>query len=152
MPAAFIIYDMKKLVLLLSLISLFGGQSFAQSNKDEAAIRKVMVEQATAWNRGDLDGFMLGYWRSDELRFISGDRITRGWQATLDNYKRSYNSPEAMGKLEFSELEFTFLSKSSAYVVGSWKLTRDKDSPKGKFSLLWRKINARWLVVSDHSS
>lgn len=134
------------------LFGLLAGQSLAQNKKDEAAIRKVMEDQTAAWNRGDLEGFMQGYWRSDELRFISGDRITRGWQATLDNYKRSYGAPGMMGTLAFSDLDLTFLGKDAAYVVGSWKLTREKDSPQGKFSLLWKKINGKWLVVSDHSS
>jgi ketosteroid isomerase-like protein len=143
---------MKKFILMVAICCISTTAMFAQSKKDEASIRKVMADQAAAWNRGDLEGFMQGYWRSDEMRFISGDKITRGWQATLDNYKRSYGGPGMMGTLEFSGLEITFLSKSSAYVVGSWKLTREKDAPQGKFSLLWKKMKDGWRVVSDHSS
>jgi uncharacterized protein (TIGR02246 family) len=125
--------------------------SFAQ-NSPENAIRKVMDEQAAAWNRGDLEGFMQGYWRSPELKFVSGDRVTRGWQQTLDNYKRSYPDRAAMGTLTFSELEITVLSKDAAFVVGSWSLAREKDKPHGKFTLLFRKFKEGWRIAADHSS
>lgn len=124
----------------------------AQSSSAARAIRKVMDEQVVAWNKGDLDGFMQGYWRSDKLKFVSGDRITYGWQATLDNYRKTYGSPGMMGKLTFSGLEITLLSRDAAFVVGSWSLVREKDNPKGKFTLLFRKLKAGWRIVTDHSS
>lgn len=134
-------------------IILFATLSIsAQTNKDQAAIRKVMDEQAAAWNRGDLDAFMLGYWRSDNLAFVSGDTVTRGWQQTLDNYKRSYDTKAKMGTLTFGDLEITLLSKDAASVLGSWSLKRETDNPKGKFTLLWRRFREGWRIVHDHSS
>ncbi len=123
------------------------GQSAAEN-----AIRKVMDDQAAAWNRGDIEGFMQGYWRSAELKFVSGDRVTRGWQQTLDNYKRSYPDKAAMGTLTFSDLEISVLSKDAAFVVGSWSLQREKDRPHGKFTLLFRKFKEGWRITADHSS
>ena len=35
-----------------------------------AAILGQMAEQEEAWNRGDLEAFMLPYWKSDSLLFI----------------------------------------------------------------------------------
>ena len=125
--------------------------TFAQ-NATESAIRKVMDDEAAAWNRGDIEGFMQGYWRSAELKFVSGDRVTRGWQQTLDNYKRSYPDKAAMGTLTFSDLEITVLSKDAAFVVGSWSLQREKDRPHGKFTLLFRKFKDGWRITADHSS
>lgn len=136
------------LILLVSSVSLI-----AQSSKDAAAIRKVMDDQDAAWNRGDLDAFMtIGYWKSDKLKFVSGDKITYGWQQTLDNYKKTYGTAEKMGTLTFSGLEIELLSKDVAFVTGSWHLKREKDAPQGKFTLLWRKIGGKWLIVADHSS
>jgi ketosteroid isomerase-like protein len=111
-----------------------------------------MDDQAAAWNRGDLEAFMLGYWSSDKLVFVSGDDVTRGWQQTLDNYKKTYNTREKMGTLTFSDLEITVLSKDAAFVLGSWSLLRRDDNPKGKFTLLWRKFREGWRIVHDHSS
>lgn len=111
-----------------------------------------MTDQAAAWNRGDLEAFMFGYWRSDKLAFVSGDRVTRGWQQTLDNYKRSYGTREKMGTLTFSDLEINVLSKDAAVVLGSWSLQRESDNPKGKFTLVWRKLRDGWRIVMDHSS
>ena len=143
---------MKKPFTLIAIVLLTVLSIHAQSKKDEAAIRKVMAAQAAAWNRGDLDAFMFGYWRSDKLAFVSGDTVTRGWQQTLDNYKKTYGTSEKMGKLTFSDLEITLLSKDAAVMLGSWSLKRATDNPKGKFTLIWRKFRAGWRIVHDHSS
>lgn len=124
----------------------------AQNDKAAVAIRKVMDEQAVAWNRGDIDEFMKGYWNSDKLVFVSGDRVTRGWQPTLDNYKRNYDSRAKMGTLTFSDLEINVLSKDAAVVLGSWSLAREKDNPRGKFTLVFRKFKEGWRIIMDHTS
>jgi ketosteroid isomerase-like protein len=123
----------------------------AQSDS-AAAIRKVMDDQTAAWNRGDIDGFMAGYWRSEKLTFVSGTEVTKGWQPTLDRYKKNYDTRAKMGTLTFSDLEITVLSKDAAIVLGSWALTRDADKPHGKFTLIFRKFKEGWRVVLDHTS
>lgn len=144
---------MKNLIIALLFLIAFSTSLLAQSGKDAAAIQKIMDDQTAAWNRGDLDAFMtIGYWKSDKLKFVSGDRITYGWQSTLDNYKKTYSSAALMGKLTFSGLEIKVLSKDAAFVIGSWSLARDKDNPKGKFTLLFRKFKEGWRIVTDHSS
>lgn len=143
---------MKRRFTLFAILFIAALSISAQSKKDEAAIRKVMDDQAAAWNRGDLEAFMFGYWKSDKLAFVSGDSVTRGWQQTLDNYKKTYGTSAKMGKLTFSDLEITLLSKDSASVLGSWSLARENDNPKGKFTLLWRKFREGWRIVLDHSS
>ena len=150
--AVFVNRHMKVTPIIISilLLSLAGyGQSL---NKSEAAIRKVMDDQAAAWNRGDIEGFMEGYWRSEKLTFVSGTNVTRGWQATLDRYKKSYDSRAKMGELSFSGLEIMVLSKDAAVVLGSWSLAREKDNPHGKFTLVFRKLKEGWRVVMDHTS
>lgn len=142
---------MKRFTFLITIV-IFTAAAVSAQKKEAAAIRKVMDEQAAAWNRGDLDAFMLGYWRSDKLAFVSGDTVTRGWQQTLDNYKKTYGTSEKMGKLTFSDLEITLLSKDAASVLGSWSLKRETDNPRGKFTLLWRKFRDGWRIVHDHTS
>lgn len=143
---------MKYKLFVLTLVLLLAGSTFAQSNKSETAIRKVMDDQAAAWNRGDIDGFMAGYWRSNKLTFVSGTDVTRGWQPTLDRYKKNYDTRAKMGTLTFSDLEITMLSKDAAVVLGSWSLARDKDNPHGKFTLIFRKFKEGWRIVMDHTS
>jgi beta-aspartyl-peptidase (threonine type) len=135
------------LIIFLASVSVA-----AQSRGPEAAIRKVMDDQAAAWNRGDIEGFMQGYWRSEKLTFISGTNVTRGWQQTLDRYKKSYDTRAKMGTLTFSDLEITVLSKDAAVVLGSWALKRETDTPQGKFTLIFRKFKSGWRVVMDHTS
>lgn len=146
---------MNKISIFIFIIFLgLTANVFAQSNdeKTKAAIRKVMDEQAAAWNRGDIEGFMQGYWNSPQMTFVSGDNVSRGWQAALDRYKKNYDTKEKMGVLTFSDLEINVLSKDAAVVLGNWALQREKDNPKGKFTLIFRKFKDGWRVVHDHTS
>ena len=138
-------------VITIAAILLISAVVSAQESKAQTAIRKVMEDQTAAWNRGDIEGFMEGYWKSEKLTFVSS-RVTRGWQQTLDNYKRSYDTREKMGTLTFSDLEITLLSKDAALVLGSWSLKRANDAPGGKFTLIFRKFKEGWRVVHDHTS
>jgi ketosteroid isomerase-like protein len=123
-----------------------------QDEKVAAAVRSVLDAQVAAWNRGDIEGFMDGYARSRETVFVSGDKVTHGWQTVLDNYKKGYSTREKMGQLAFSELEITPLSKNSAVALGRWQLTRAQDSPHGRFTLILRRTSAGWRIVHDHTS
>jgi len=146
---------MKNILLLLALTLFASISSLASDNRDAKAgadIRKVMDEQTAAWNRGDIDGFMQGYWKSENLVFVSGDNVTKGWQPTLDRYKKNYDSREKMGTLTFSGLTINVLNKEWAIVLGSWSLARAKDTPHGKFTLIFRKFKDGWRVVHDHTS
>lgn len=118
----------------------------------DGAIRAVMDSQAAAWNRGDIDGFMEGYWKSDETLFLSGDSVTRGWQTVLDRYKRNYSSREKMGTLAFTELEVKPVNDEMAIVIGRWQLTRASDSPGGRFTLIFRRLPEGWRITHDHTS
>lgn len=147
---------MKKLTILFCLLAFGCSLAFAQTNKrdDKTAdeIRKVMEAQVVAWNAGDLEGFMRGYWNSPQLTFVSGTNVTRGWQPTLDRYKKSYDSRAKMGILTFSDLEVTALSKDAAVVLGTWALQREKDNPGGKFTLTFRRFKEGWRIIIDHTS
>jgi len=123
----------------------------AQSH-DEIMIRKVLDEQTNAWNRGDVNAFMQGYWKNDSLMFIGKNGINWGWQKTLENYKRSYPDTTAMGKLSFEILVVKKLSDQYYYVVGKWTLARKMGDLNGVYNLLFKKIHGRWLIIADHSS
>jgi beta-aspartyl-peptidase (threonine type) len=118
------------------------------------AIRQVLDEQAAAWNRGDLEAFMDGYWRSEDLVFTSGGNVQRGWQTTLDRYRASYGtSPETMGRLTFSDLEIHPLGDGAAWALGRWALDdAGGQTMGGVFSLVFRRFDGRWLIVHDHTS
>ena len=131
-------------LLLLSAVFCVG--------QDKNAILKVLEDQRLAWNRGDLEGYMQGYWHSDSLMFVGKSGPQYGWQTTLNNYKKGYPNKVAMGQLTFNILKVDLLNKTDAFVLGGWSLKREKDEPGGYFTLLLRKIKGVWLVVSDHSS
>ena len=144
---------MKKLISLLLLASSLESVAGPLAKSGAAAeIRAVMAAQVAAWNRGDIDGFMEGYARSDTTEFVSGDKITRGWQTVRDRYRKKYTSREIMGALTFSEIKITSLGAEAAVVIGRWELARKKDKPHGVFTLLFRRTPAGWRIVHDHTS
>jgi uncharacterized protein (TIGR02246 family) len=140
------------IILLVGLINLVGTNAFSATDDGIAEIRAVMARQVAAWNRGDIDGFMDGYARSDATEFVSGDKITRGWQTVRDRYRKKYDSREKMGRLAFSEIRVTSLGTDTAIVLGRWQLIRQTDKPHGIFTLLFRRTSAGWRIVHDHTS
>ncbi|MEO6406451.1 MAG: nuclear transport factor 2 family protein [Ferruginibacter sp.] len=141
---------MKK--ILTSLCLLLSLLSFSQTNKNDMAIRATLHSQQAAWNNGDLEKFMDGYWQSDSLMFIGKTGVTYGWQNTLNNYKKGYPDTAAMGKLHFDIIQVKPLSAIYYSVVGKWHLSRSIGDLQGHFTLLFRKIKNKWVIVSDHSS
>jgi ketosteroid isomerase-like protein len=141
---------MKK-ILILFLLAV-GMQANAQQRDDKQAILAVLEKQRGDWNKGDVEAYMEGYWKSDSLLFVGKSGPTYGWQKTLENYKRGYPDKAAMGFLTFGIKKVELIAKDRAFVLGSWHLKRDKDEPKGYFTLLLRKLNGVWKVVVDHSS
>ena len=140
---------MKKLFVMAIIIFSLKA-SFAQP-ADEAAIRRVLNSQEADWNSGNIENFMKGYWASDSMIFI-GKSLTYGWHQTLDNYKKRYPDTAAMGKLSFNLLEFEPLCPGYYFVVGKWHLLRSVGDLDGYFTLLFKRINGRWVIIADHSS
>jgi beta-aspartyl-peptidase (threonine type) len=121
---------------------------------EAVAVRAVLDAQVTAWNRGDLDEFMAGYWKDDRLTFFSGDAITRGWKKTYDRYRQRYQADgKEMGRLEFRDIEIDPIGTEAALARGRWQLTMsDGKTPSGLFTLLFRRIDGKWRIVHDHTS
>ena len=142
---------MKSFVILFTVIIFFSNTVSAQS-KDAMAIRNAMNEQLAAWNAGDIDRFMGTYWSDDSLMFIGKSGVTYGWQKTLENYKKGYPDTAAMGKLDFTILQVKRLSDIYFFVVGKWHLARSIGDVGGAFTLLFRKVKGKWVIVADHSS
>ena len=148
-------------ILLVSL--LFAGLTPGRATKskpvnapaessDLVAIRTLLQAQQEAWNRGDIETFMVGYWKSEKTEFVGASGILRGWQAVLDRYRKTYPDKATMGKLTFSDLEITMLSTDSAYILGRWQLEREKDRPGGVFTLIAKKFPEGWRIIHDHTS
>lgn len=134
------------------LLLLAFANANAQKTNDEQQVRAVLAMQQASWNNGNLDMFMQGYWKSDSLMFIGSKGIVYGWQNTMDGYKKGYPDTASMGKLQFTLLEVKRLSVMYFFVVGKWELTRTMGNLSGHFTLLFKKIKGRWVIVADHSS
>ncbi len=129
-----------------------GGGIVSPAQRDTADIRRVLDDQAAAWNRGDVAAYMEGYWKSESLSFAGANGVTRGWNGLLERYKRSYPDARAMGKLTFSDLEITLLSGDAAMALGRWRLEREAGPLGGTYSLVLRKFPEGWRIVHDHTS
>ncbi|SDF25646.1 YybH family protein [Chitinophaga filiformis] len=138
--------------LLLFLILLAAPFAAVRAQQPQSAIRALLQKQTSSWNQGDLDAFMTTYWQSDSLIFIGKRGPTYGWQATLDNYKKSYPDTTAMGKLAFNILELKPLASDVYFVVGKWHLQRTIGDLEGHFSLIIKRIKGSWKIIADHSS
>jgi uncharacterized protein (TIGR02246 family) len=131
------------------------NRAVSRSRRDAKAtreVRAVLDAQVAAWNRGDIDGFMEGYWQSPETVFVSGDSLTRGWQTVLDRYKKAYDSREKMGTLSFLEIDIKALGPRTVIATGRWQLMRVADTPHGRFTLILRRTPEGWRITHDHTS
>lgn len=138
----------QRLFVIAALVAALAGCS----RPELATFQDILDRQATAWNRGDIDAFMGDYWKSEELSFSSGGETTYGWQATYDRYRTRYDSPEKMGRLTFDGLACRPLGPEAALVRGNWQLVRPVGDVGGNFSLVFQRIDGRWVIIHDHTS
>ena len=138
----------RALAFLLASICCSGADSAEQ------AIRRVLSDQAQAWNRGDIDGYMTGYDNSPETTFI-GKTVQHGYEDVLRNYHDRYPTRESMGTLTFTDLGVKLLGSDYASVTGHFHLKRATAAggdASGVFSLLFRHTRVGWKVFLDHTS
>ena len=143
---------MKKLFALLLLVFGFVLQSCKDDKNDESAIRQMLEKQVVEWNKGNIEGYMRGYWENDSLVFIGKNGPTYGYVPTLERYKKGYPSVEHMGRLTSTITSMRRLSDDYYFIIGKWSLVRNIGDVSGAYTLLIRKIQAHWVIVVDHSS
>ena len=146
----FLLLRMKKLIIMFLFI--MGSMQLSAQENDKILILKLLEDQRKAWNKGNIVDYMEGYLKSDSLVFVGKSGPKYGWDNTLANYKKGYPDKNAMGFLSFDIKEVRLISADHAFVLGAWHLKREKDEPKGFFTLILKKINGEWKVIADHSS
>jgi len=130
---------------------MLSSNLLSAQNDDIKAIQQILDNQAVAWSNNDLEGFMQDYWKSDSLTYYSGGKITKGWQTTLDNYKRGYPTKAHSGALNFQIDEITSISEDSYYVMGQYFLTREAGDKNGTFMIIFKRIDGEWKIIADSS-
>jgi len=139
-------------LLFFALIS-FAMPVQAQSDKAVNEVKALLHSQTEDWNKGDIETFMEGYWKSEKLQFIGSRGVTYGWQQTLENYKKGYPDKATMGQLSFDLIDVTRQSRNVVSVTGKFMLKREKmDDASGHFLLIVKKIKGKWLIIADHTS
>jgi hypothetical protein len=150
-PAKIGIWTLSLLMAMSILISCSTSKKISNADA-EKAISAVMKMQEKAWSDGDVYQFMEGYWKSENLSFVGRSGINKGWQTTLDNYIKGYPTKDAMGILTFDILEMNRISEYAYHMIGRYTLVRKEDKPTGLFTLIWKYIDGKWVIVSDHTS
>jgi ketosteroid isomerase-like protein len=141
------------LIFCYALAPRSPGKPADPNDADRAAINAVLQAQQAAWNRGDVNTFLVGYWQSPELTFSGANGVSRGWDGVLARYRKNYPDRASMGELDFSDLEFRFLGSNAALVLGKWHLTRETAGDLGGvFTLVWQKFPDGWKIIHDHTS
>jgi ketosteroid isomerase-like protein len=145
-----------KFLIFILCLYFFGlnRQLWAQTKiaKTKAAIEMELRKQQTAWNKGDLAGFMAAYLPDDSLKFVSKSGITYGWQNTYNNYKKKYANDSLMGQLDFIFKHIELINNNNAIVTGTWQVSNQKGISSGYFTLLLKRLKNKWLIVYDHTS
>ncbi len=124
--------------------------AFRDTDREE--ILSALQTQEDCWNAADVDCFMEYYWKSDSLTFTGKSGINQGWQATYDRYIDTYPDAATMGQLSFDILKLKDLAPDVVQLIGKWHLKREMGDIGGYFTLLWRKIEGKWVIVADHTS
>jgi len=147
-----------RVFFFIACIALFCTCEFSTNSSkasafenDKAEILSIMDKQVKAWNASDLEGFMHGYWKSDELKFYGSNGVTEGWEQTLSNYKNRYPSKEHTGTLKFTIDAVSNIEKDSYYVMGKYHLKRPVGDANGTFMIIFKKINGQWKIIADSS-
>lgn len=154
----FLFLSRQKVALLIILTTFFISCSGSETGFNNAEVLNhvsaQMKAQEESWNKGDLEGFMEAYWKSDSLMFVGKSGITKGWNQTLTNYKNSYKNKEEMGTLNFTNKLMDFVDEETIFVIGKWNLTRldSLGDLSGHYSLIWKLKNNKWVIITDHSS
>ena len=143
---------MKTLFYIIALMLLFSCGNNISDENDKKEIIAVMKAQEQAWSNYDLEGFMEGYWKSDSLKFYGSRGLTKGWQQTLDNYKKGYPTKEHTGTLKFNIDDISRIEKDNYWVMGQYHLERNVGEAHGNFLIIFKRINGEWKIVADMSS
>ena len=139
------------LVLLSSCEFSSNSSNDSSFDNDRTEILKVMDQQEKAWNNSDLEGFMQGYWKSDDLKFYGSNGVTKGWEQTLRNYINRYPSKDQTGELKFTIEAVSNIEKDIYYVMGQYHLKRNVGDAHGTFMIIFKKIEGEWKIIADSS-
>ena len=142
---------MKNLFLLCLTFVVMSCMAQTTETEDKEAILAVMKTQEKAWSNNDLEGFMKGYWKNDSLKFYGSNGLTKGWQQTLDNYKKGYPTKNDSGTLTFTIDDISKIDSGSYWVMGQYHLKRPVGDANGVFLIIFKKINGVWKIVADMS-
>lgn len=149
---------MRMLPLMLTALSLLAACATVSDAENASSsdlainVRATLEQQINDWNAGDIDSFMQSYWQNPAVRFASGGDVKRGWVPVLNQYKQRYPDRSAMGELRTAELEITPLASDAAMAFGRWIVTAGGADYCGLFTLIFRNVKGRWVIVHDHTS
>ena len=145
---------LKTFTITFVFLIITSPNSYSQTlkEKDSLKILNVLEQQRIAWNDNNINKFMQGYLKSDKLVFSGSNGPVFGWNFVKDRYLKTYSNKELMGDLSFEINDLFLLTKKVAILLGKFSLQRKSEKLSGYFTLIFKKINGNWYIVSDHTS
>lgn len=126
--------------------------ALADSMATRQAIERVIIAQQTAWNQGDVPGFLQGYWNDTTTTYVGRSGPRYGYGSLQATYLKAYPTPKAMGTLTFTLERSQLVGPHHAVVAGRWRLGGTAPAAQGWFTLLMEERRGQWKITYDHSS
>ncbi len=145
---------MKYKLIILPVITflVLGCGEIENKEKDIQEIKLAIENAEKNWNNGDLWMFMDIYWNSSEVRFISKRGIVYGIDNIYEHFKKKYETKDTMGEISFKLLDIKRIDRNLYSVTGKYNLISKIKVRDGIYTLVFKKIDEKWVVVSDHTN
>ncbi|WP_461490162.1 YybH family protein [Pontibacter sp. HJ8] len=116
-------------------------------------VKEALDGQVDAWNRGELEKAMTYYWNSPDMLWISRNGTETGYQEVLDGFQKDFTNRSKMGVYTYEPLHIEQVSAEAVYYVYHWKIDlQGKKLMGGVSSQLWKKLDGRWVITTEHAS
>ena len=146
---------MKTILNYVLLTLIFSHPMWSQKDilpEDKEQIETLFYKQEKDWNDGNINAFMEAYLKSDHIVFNGSNGPEYGWDSVKKRYLRSYPDIKMMGQVKFGLLKLFAVDDTMALLIGTFHLKREAGDLEGHFTLVWKKVNGRWYIISDHTS
>jgi len=139
------------------LLLLLTGCARPAPLPDSVELARTITAQfsrsADAWNRGDLDAFVVDYAPDSVTGFVSGGHVRHGFAWIREHYAPRFVPGATRDSLRFEEFEIRPLAAAVTLVTARFVLYRSgRTTASGPFTLVMERRPDGWKILHDHSS
>ena len=141
------------LVIILA-VSVASAQKNQRKAPDPLAeVTAILDSQVTAWNSGEQNNSTSIYYDSPEMLWVNRTGIRKGYEPIRATYQRAPARTPRLGTYSYETLHLEQLSRDCVFFVIKWKVEQPGRTPmNGVTSMVWKRINKKWVVAAEHAS